>query len=419
MSSLSSSGDSRIPGPDSGIDSRGVDSRIETKPAVIPQRVAIGAAAAGFGAFINMWCTQPILPVLADSLHAGLAATNNTVTAPLIATAMIAPFSGALSDRFGRKIFICGAAFLLVFPTLLCAMASGLPMLTACRFAQGLLLPFIFTITIAYMADEFSPAAATRLAGIYLSGTISGGFAGRLVSGFVTEFFGWRASFAAVGMISLVVALLVLAMLPKEKNFRAVTGWHQALHSFPEHLSNPKLLGNYLIGFGVLFSLVGLFTFLNFRLAAPPYALGPAALGGIFTVYLGGVAISPVAGRVAAARGRRPVMMFAFFMMMAGLALTLLSPLPFILLGLLLAVCGIFAQQTVATGYTGIAARTAKSTAAGLYVTAYYIGGSCGGILPAGAWHSGGWPGCAAILAVVQIVMLATALVLYRRRQVT
>jgi len=92
-------------------------SRSETRPAAIPRRVAIGAAAAGFGAFINMWCTQPIVPVLAASLHAPLAATNNTVTAPLVATALIAPFSGALSDRFGRKIFISGAAFSTGWPS--------------------------------------------------------------------------------------------------------------------------------------------------------------------------------------------------------------------------------------------------------------------------------------------------------------
>lgn len=395
------------------------DSSIETRPAAIPRRVAFGCAAAGFGAFINMWCTQPVLPVLATSLHAGLAATNNTVTAPLVATALIAPFSGALSDRFGRKIFVSGAAFLLVVPTLLCAMADSLNALVIFRFIQGLLLPFIFTVTIAYIADEFPGPTATRLAGIYMSGTISGGLAGRLVSGFVAEFLGWRASFAAVGLLSLAVALLVVFLLPREKQFRPVSGWGQTLRSFPNHLSNPKLLGNYLIGFGVLFSLVSVFTFLNFRLSAAPYSLGPAALGSIFTVYLGGVAISPITGRIAAAYGRRPVMVAAFILTCAGLALTLLAPLSFIVLGVLLTVCGIFAQQTVATGYTGIAARTAKSTAAGLYVTAYYIGGSFGGILPAGAWHRYGWAGCAGITVIVQIVMLGTAWKLYRRRQVT
>jgi predicted MFS family arabinose efflux permease len=392
---------------------------LESKSTEIPRRVAIGAAAAGFGCFINMWCTQPILPVLADSLHVRLAATNNTVTAPLVATALIAPFCGALSDRFGRKIFISGAAFLLVFPTLLCAMSDSLHWLTIFRFIQGMMLPFIFTVTIAYIADEFPGPTATRLAGIYMSGTISGGLAGRLVSGYVAEFFGWRAAFYAVGLISLAVALVVFFLLPREKHFRPLAGWGQTLRSFPRHLSNPKLLGNYVIGFGVLFSLVCVFTYLNFRLAGPPFSLGPAMLGSIFIVYLGGVAISPITGRIAAAYGRRPVMLTAFLACMAGLALSLSPYLPVILIGVLLVCCGIFAQQTVATGFTGIAARTAKSTAAGLYVTFYYIGGSCGGTLPDHAWHHYGWAGCAAITAAVQAIMLATATIVYRRRMVT
>jgi predicted MFS family arabinose efflux permease len=287
------------------------------------------------------------------------------------------------------------------------------------RFAQGLLLPFIFTVTIGYIADEFPGPAATRLAGIYMSGTISGGLAGRLVSGFVAEFFGWRAAFFAIGLISLAVALLVLFLLPREQKFRPMAGWSQTWHSFPAHLTNPRLAGNYAIGFGVLFSLVCVFTFLNFRLAAAPYSFGPAALGGIFTVYLGGVAISPITGRLAAAYGRRPMMVTAFILCMVGVALSLLSPVPCILLGVLLICCGIFMQQTVATGFTGIAARNAKSTAVGLYVMFYYIGGSCGGTLPAGTWHRYGWDGCAAITALVQLVMLGTAWVVYRRRQVT
>ncbi len=381
---------------------------------IAPRRLAIAAAAAGFGAFVNMWCTQPIVLVLASAFHVSLAAANNTVTAPLLATAIAAPLSGAISDRFGRKIFISGAAFLLVIPTIFAAMAGSIEILAACRFIQGLLLPFIFTVTIAYMADELPPATATRMAGTYLSGTILGGFSGRFISGMTTAFFGWHAAFAVIGLLSLSAALLVVFLLPQERQFRPVAGWGQTFSSFPVHLHNPKLLGNYAIGFCVLFCLVALFTFLNFRFAAAPFHFGPGTLGSIFAAYLGGVAISPVAGRLAATRGRIFVMRTAFLITAAGLALTLFAPLPLILLGLLLATCGIFAQQTVATGYTGTVARAAKSTAAGLYVTFYYIGGSCGGILPNPVWHMAGWAGCAAIIAMVQLIMLGLASWLYK-----
>jgi predicted MFS family arabinose efflux permease len=378
------------------------------------RQITIAAAAAGFLTFTNMWCTQALLPVLGAALHATPAQTGLTVTAPLAATAVMAPLIGAISDRFGRQRFIAGAALLLVIPTLLAAASVNLPMLIACRFTQGLLLPFIFIVTIAYIGDELTGQATMRCAGIYTAGTILGGFSGRFIAGLVTEAFGWRAAFLCIGLLTLVMALVVGALLPKERNFKPVRGIAGALRSFPDHLSNPRLLATYAVGFGVLFSLVTAFTFINFRLAEAPYNLGPAALGSIFVVYLGGVAISPAAGRLAAKHGHRAVMAGALALVLSGLALTLAQPLWVIGLGLLLVCCGLFTEQAIATGYTSLAARAAKSTAVGLYVTCYYVGGSAGGTLPAGTWHASGWPGCAAITAAVQLAAFAMAMAFWR-----
>ncbi len=380
----------------------------------IPRTTALALVVAGFVTFVNMWCTQAILPVLAKSLHVSPALTGYTVTAPLVATAAMAPIIGMISDRFGRRIFIRGAALLLVIPTVLAAFSTSLAMLIACRFAQGLLLPFIFTIVIAYISDEMSPADAMRMVGIYTSGTITGGFSGRLIVGFVTSLWNWRAGFLTIGLITLAAALTIAFLLPQEKRFRPTTGISGALASFPNHLSNRRLLGTYAVGFGVLFSLVSVFTFINFRLAAAPYNLGPAALAAIFIVYLGGVAASPVAGRLGARVNRRLLMAGCVGLILAGLALTLFSSLWLISLGLLLVCLGVFPQQTLATSFVGVAARGAKSTAVGLYVTFYYIGGSFGGIIPAAAWHSTGWIGCAAITAAIQLGMLGFALKSWR-----
>jgi predicted MFS family arabinose efflux permease len=386
----------------------------EAGSTAIPRTTALALVVAGFVTFVNMWCTQAILPVLAKSLQVSPALTGYTVTAPLVATAVMAPLIGMISDRFGRRIFIRGAALLLVIPTVLAAFSSSLTMLIACRFAQGLLLPFIFTITIAYISDEMTPINAMKMVGIYTSGTISGGFSGRLIVGFVTALANWRIGFLVIGAITLAAALTITFLLPKERRFQPTLGISGALSSFPNHLSNRRLLGTYAVGFGVLFSLVSVFTFINFRLAEAPYNLGPAALGAIFVVYLGGVAASPVAGRLGARMNRRMLMAVCVGLILTGLALTLASPLWLICLGLLFVCFGVFPQQTLATGFIGVAARGAKSTAVGLYVTTYYVGGSFGGILPAAAWHDTGWLGCAAITAIVQLVMLGFALKSWR-----
>lgn len=388
----------------------------ETKLNSIPWTTSFALVVAGFVTFLNMWCTQAVLPVLAKSLHASASATGYTVTAPLIATAAMAPIIGMLSDRFGRLVFIRTASLLLVIPTILAAFSPSLGVLIACRFTQGLLLPFIFTVTIAYISDEMSPAMAMRMVGIYTSGTISGGFCGRLIVGLVTSLWSWRAGFLIIGLITLVAALIIAFFLPKERRFKPTRGLARALSSFPNHLSNKPLLGTYAVGFGVLFSLVCVFTFINFRLADAPYSLGPAFLGAIFVVYLGGVIVSPVMGRLMAAMDRRWLMAGCVGLFLIGLALTLAAPLSLICLGLLLVCLGVFPQQTLATGFIGVVAKGTKSTAVGLYVTLYYIGGSFGGIIPAFAWHAAGWGGCVAITAFVQLAMLALAWISWRPR---
>lgn len=389
---------------------------LEARSSSIARTTSLALVVAGFVTFLNMWCTQAILPVLAKALHVSAAATGYTVTAPLIATAAMAPVIGMLSDRFGRLVFIRTAALLLVIPTILAAFSPGLGMLIACRFVQGLLLPFIFTVTIAYISDEMSPAMAMRMVGIYTSGTISGGFCGRLIVGLVTSLWSWRAGFLIIGFITLAAALVIAFFLPRERLFKPTHGLGGALSSFPNHLSNKPLLGTYAVGFGVLFSLVCVFTFINFRLAAAPYSLGSAALGAIFVVYLGGVVVSPFMGRLMAAMDRRWLMAGCVGFLLVGLALTLAKPLYLVCLGLLLICLGVFPQQTLATGFIGVVARGAKSTAVGLYVTVYYIGGSFGGIIPAFAWHDAGWAGCVAITAFVQVTMLVLAWVSWRPR---
>ena len=61
-------------------------------------------------------------------------------------------------------------------PTALVALAGSLHGIVLWRFVQGLLLPPVFVVTIAYVGEEFPPAEATAVTGIYLSASSLGGF---------------------------------------------------------------------------------------------------------------------------------------------------------------------------------------------------------------------------------------------------
>lgn len=329
-------------------------------------RRSIGVAAAGFGTFINLYATQAILPVLAAEFHVGLPRSGWTVTAPLLAVAAVAPFVGSISDRLGRKHLIIAAAALLVVPTLLLAAAHSMQVFVLLRFVQGLLLPFIFTVTVGYIGDECEGAEVIRLTGTYAVGTIIGGFFGRFVLGYATEFSGWRIGFVILGLLTGIAAAAVALLLPRERRFRPQHGVGAMLGAYVEHLSNPLLKTTYAIGFAVLFSIVTAFTYANFVLAAPPYRFGPAALSNVFIVYLLAIVTTPAATRMAARLGHRPTLITTVAIGTAGMLLTLVHAAAAVIAGLALAICGMFIEQVRATGYIGIAARRARSTAVGL-----------------------------------------------------
>lgn len=378
---------------------------------------ALGVTAAGFGCFLNLYSTQAILPELARDFGVALPQTGLTVMAPLLAVALVAPFVGFLSDQRGRKVVITSALWLLVVPTALLALTSRFAQMVGLRFLQGLTLPFIFAVTVAYIGDEASDAENIRLAGIYSVGTIVGGFAGRFILGHLTAASGWRTGFLALAALTAVAGLVVMAALPKERRFHPQFGLGNAFRNLGVHLSDRRLLATYAAGFAVLFSIVAAFTFANFLLAAPPYRFGPAALGNLFAVYLLAIVTTPLASRLAILIGRRDTLLVAALIGCLGMGLTLFPSIAAIIIGLALAIGGMFIEQVLAIGYVGVAARRARSTAVGLYVTAYYTGGSLGAILPAGLWQRAGWPGCVGLVILVQAVMMGLVFAFWRQEQ--
>ena len=72
--------------------------------------------------------------------------------------------------------------------------------------------------------------------------------------------------------------------------------------------------------------------------------------------------------------------------------------MPLIIAGLALFSSGVFIYQAVGTVQTGIVAGRARSSAAGLYVTFYYIGGSLGAIVTGWTWVADGWRSCVFLL---------------------
>ena len=385
---------------------------------------AAAVALCGVCAFLELYCTQPLLPLLTRLFHASKTGVGMTVSAATLGVALSAPFFGALTERLPRKRVIVISLIGVALPTLLAATSTTLAQLIFWRFLQGITIPGIVAVVVTYIGEEWPSNRVALIMSFYVSGTALGGFVGRISSGILADRFNWRVSFLVLGVTALAGAGAVAAWLPKGSRTpgtsNPVVGNPAPAHlAFPyqvqELFRRPRLVATFAVGFNVLFSLVGVFSWIGFHLAAAPYLLSTTALSSLFFVYLVGLVVTPAAGFLITRVGLRAGITGAILCSMSGVLLTLAPGLPVIILGLALVSSGVFIAQTASQSHLRVAAPPeARVTAAGLYLTCYYLGGTAAGVLPGAFWALGKWPACVAFIVLMQAVALTIALIGWR-----
>jgi MFS transporter, YNFM family, putative membrane transport protein len=364
---------------------------------------------AGFSAFLHLYATQSLLPLFTRIFNAPQVEVSLTVSATTAAVALTAPIIGLLADLLGRKRIIVAAVIGLSLPTFLAATSPDLSALVGWRFCQGLFMPAIFAVTLAYISEEWASGGMAATMAAYVTGNILGGVSGRFLSGLIAAQFNWRWSFVLLGGVNLVCGMAIWYGLPPSGQFLRQKSLQTSIHALWQNLRNRELLVVYWVGFNVLFSMVATFTYVNFYLAAPPFQLGTAALGSIFFVYLLGGIVTPVAGQWLEALGYRTTLALALVLASLGVLLTLTPRLWVVILGLAICATGIFVSQAAANSYLGNVAGPSRSGAAGLYVGCYYAGGSMGAIIPGLLWPLGGWISCVMLIITIQWVTAGLA----------
>jgi MFS family permease len=364
---------------------------------------------AGLCTFLQVYVTQPLLPAFRRIFSASEIKVSMTVSAVTVGVAIAAPVVGLLADVIGRKRVIVPAIFAIAIPTLLSATASSLNQLIFWRFLQGLCIPGIIAVIMAYIAEESEPGTAGTITANYVTGTVVGGLAGRLVAGFCADHLSWQIAFIMLGITTILSGLVVWKWLPPSRHFTRATHPLHTLRAMTQHLHNPRLVASYFVGFNVLFCLVGVFTYVNFYLAGQPFGLSTSALGMVFLVYALGIFVTPLAGILIDKLGHKRAFLISASFIASGACLTLIHNLPMVIAGLALFSTGVFMCQSAASAHVALAAKHARSAATGLYSSFYYLGGSVGASVLGVMWHYGHWPACIGLVLVVQMIATSVA----------
>lgn len=379
------------------------------------RRINLALFAAGFSTFALIYCVQPLMPVFsaAFGVDPAGASLSLSLTTGLLAISLLV--ASALSEAWGRKPVMVASLLVSAFLTAAGAFVGDWHHLLLLRALTGIAVAGLPAVAMAYVGEEMHPRSVGLAMGLYIGGSTIGGMSGRVLTGVLSDAAGWRVAMGTVGAIGLACGLVFWATLPPSRHFRRRSlAPHALLGAFAAHLRAPALPSLFGLAFLLMGGFVATYNYVGYRLTGAPYGLSQTVVGLIFLSYLAGTASSAWMGGLAGTLGRQRVLPAGILVMMAGIGLTALPWLPAIILGMAVMTFGFFGAHSVASAWVGGAARQAKAQASSLYLFAYYLGSSIVGSVAGIAWSGLGWPGVAALVAILAATALAIALRLAR-----
>jgi DHA1 family bicyclomycin/chloramphenicol resistance-like MFS transporter len=157
----------------------------------------------------------PALPAVRAEFGASTAATQSVVSAFMLAFALVIPFVGPVSDRYGRRPVMLGGLAVFAVGSAIAAWAPTLAVLVMARVVQAIGCAATFTVARAVVGDLYHDWRLPRaLANVTLAMMI-GTTVSPVLGGLITEKLGWHAPFLALLACAAIVMAFVWKMLPE------------------------------------------------------------------------------------------------------------------------------------------------------------------------------------------------------------
>ncbi|MCU1323604.1 MAG: drug resistance transporter, EmrB/QacA subfamily [Acidobacteriaceae bacterium] len=176
------------------------------KPSHNPWAVAMTVTLATFMEVLDTSIANVALPHIAGSLGASQDEATWVLTSYLVASAVVLPISGWLSNRFGRKRFYMTCVAMFTVCSLLCGIAPTLPLLILARILQGLGGGGLAPSEQAILADTFPIQKRGQAFAVYGMAVVFAPAIGPTLGGWITDNFNWHWIFfinLPVGLLSL------------------------------------------------------------------------------------------------------------------------------------------------------------------------------------------------------------------------
>jgi MFS transporter, YNFM family, putative membrane transport protein len=348
--------------------------------------------------FTNVYITQPVLPILQSEFALDLVLASFSVSAVIFGIAISNLPFGVLIDRIAIQPIIVTGGLMVAIGGLICSLTDNYWIFLGARFLQGLFIPCLTTCLAAYLAKTLPIERLSVVMGSYVSATVLGGLSGRLLGGWIHPPLHWRYAFVSASLLTIAATIIAVRGLPKPVAKNKLT---QDSTSFWQLLKRWDLLRMYFCAMGSFAIFSSVFNYLPYRLAAPPFEFSTEKTTLLYLVYIVGIFIGPISGKVSNRFGSGQTLLFGSAVLGGALGLVLLSSIPAIVVGLFATCAGFFTIHAAAVGSLNRKLTSGQGRANALYVMFYYLGGWLGITVSGFVYKQGGWSSLITVLLLL------------------
>src|SRR6266404_1785205 len=176
---------------------------------VSPWLIALAVMLATFMEALDTSIANVALDHIAGSLSVSTEAATRVLTSYLISNGIIIPTTAWFGQRFGRKRFLMACVAIFTVSSLLCGLATSLPMLLVMRIIQGAGGGALQPISQAILLESFPKEKHGQAMSAYGLGVVVAPILGPVLGGFITDNYSWRWIF----LMNVPVGILALALM--------------------------------------------------------------------------------------------------------------------------------------------------------------------------------------------------------------
>jgi len=271
-----------------------------------------------FSAMLGVGLVSPLLPLYANDMGASGAELGLIFAGYGIVNTVATPIMGRLSDRRGRKLFLCIGLLAYTILSLGYVWATNVPQLVLVRLLLGGAGAMITPIAMAYVGDLSPEGEEGKWMGYANTAFFSGFGIGPLLGGTLAERFGMNASFYSMGCLCLLAFLVAVFFLPEIRRRR---GGEEVHLSFKDMSTSPMIRGLFSFRLVQALGRGGIMTFLPI-FASTSIGLGSTLIGILLAVnMLPMMVLLSLAGRLADRFNRKAMVIIGNIMYLITLAL--------------------------------------------------------------------------------------------------